>query len=314
MAAVNRLHVVTVLLALLFAQLSIAGELVARHIELVSPQPFIFNEFGPTNPLKPDGSDYPCKSPQGQNLKVASSPTEMAIGQDQTISFNGTAVHGGGSCQFALAEGLAPTNDSAWKVIQSIEGGCPKSNIEGNLQDGQSPDEYTFSIPDDFAPGDYTFAWTWVNRIGGQPEFYMNCAPITATGGGASPRRIVKDRRQPHDRRQQPQPRYPDLFLANLGEASSGCDTAEALSQQVAIEYPSPGSNVLMPNGADGLFKQPCDGNPRNSGAASGNGGSATGGAAAGAAPSATGGAAAAATASGAASAQTGSGPSGSKP
>lgn len=48
---------------------------------------------------------------------------------------------------------------------------CPKANIEGNLQDGQSPDEYTFTIPDDFTPGDYTFAWTWVNRIGGQPEF-----------------------------------------------------------------------------------------------------------------------------------------------
>lgn len=125
MAPTHRLHLSTALLALLFTQLSIAGELVARHIELVLPQPFVFNDFGPTNPLKPDGSDYPCKNPQGQDLKVAGggAPTEMAIGQDQTVSFNGTAVHGGGSCQFALAEGLAPTKDSVWKVIQSIEGG-----------------------------------------------------------------------------------------------------------------------------------------------------------------------------------------------
>lgn len=125
MASANRLHLTTALLALLFTRPSTAGELVARHIELASPQPFVFNEFGPTNPLKPDGSDYPCKNPQGQELKVAAggSPTEMAIGQDQTISFNGTAVHGGGSCQFALAEGLAPTKDTPWKVIQSIEGG-----------------------------------------------------------------------------------------------------------------------------------------------------------------------------------------------
>lgn len=129
MAATKRLHLATAVVALLLAQLSIAGELVARHIQLVSPQPFIFNEFGPTNPLQPDGSDYPCKTPQGQSLKVGSAPTEMVIGQDQTISFNGTAVHGGGSCQFALAEGLEPTKDSTWKVIQSIEGGVSSLTI-----------------------------------------------------------------------------------------------------------------------------------------------------------------------------------------
>lgn len=85
-----------------------------------------------------------------------------------------------------------------------------------------------------------------------------------------------------YDRRQS---KYPDLFLANIGEASNGCDTSEALAQQVAIQYPSPGSNVLTPNGPDGLFKQPCDGNPRNSGTGgsggSGSGSAATGGAAA---------------------------------
>lgn len=123
MAPINRFHLATAVLALLLAQLSFAGELVARHIELVTPQPFLFNEFGPTNPLQPDGSDYPCKVPRGESFKVGSAPTEMVIGQDQTVSFNGTAVHGGGSCQFALAEGLSPTKESAWKVIQSIEGG-----------------------------------------------------------------------------------------------------------------------------------------------------------------------------------------------
>lgn len=122
-ATTERLHLATAILALLLAKLSVAGELVARHIELVTPQPFVFNEFGPTNPLSPDGSDYPCKVPQGQSFKMSSAPTEMVIGEDQTVSFNGTAVHGGGSCQFALAEGLEPTKEAAWKVIQSIEGG-----------------------------------------------------------------------------------------------------------------------------------------------------------------------------------------------
>lgn len=123
MAATHRLHLATAILAVFFAQLSVAGELVARHIELVTPQPFVFNEFGPTNPLSPDGSDYPCKVPQGESFKMSSAPTEMVIGEDQTVSFNGSAVHGGGSCQFALAEGLDPNKETPWKVIQSIEGG-----------------------------------------------------------------------------------------------------------------------------------------------------------------------------------------------
>lgn len=133
----------------------------------------------------------------------------------------------------------------------------------------------------------------------------MNCAPITVKAGAGS-KRIVKDRRVAFDRRQSA---YPDLFLANIGEASNGCDTSEALAQQVAIQYPSPGSNVLTPNGADGLFKQACDGNPRNNGAGGSSGGSA---------PAATGGAAASATGAGAAgpsatgaSGQTAKGPSG---
>lgn len=123
MAATQRLQLAMAFLALLLAQISIANELLSRHIELVTPQPFVFNEFGPTNPLKPDGSDYPCKVPQGESLKISRAATEMVIGEDQTVSFEGTAVHGGGSCQFALAEGLEPTKDTPWKVIHSVEGG-----------------------------------------------------------------------------------------------------------------------------------------------------------------------------------------------
>lgn len=123
MATIERLQLAMALLALLLAQLAIAGELIARHMQMQQPQPFAFNEFGPTNPLNPDGSDYPCKVPQGESYQMTGTPTEMAIGEDQTVSFSGTAVHGGGSCQFALAEGLEPTKDTPWKVIQSIEGG-----------------------------------------------------------------------------------------------------------------------------------------------------------------------------------------------
>lgn len=244
-----------------------------RHVQMVTPQPYIFDEYGPTNPLNPDGSDYPCKVPQGGRFQLSAggTPTVMVAGEPQVASFAGTAVHGGGSCQFALAEGLAPTRGSAWKVIHSVEGGCPKANVEGNLEAGQAPDNYTFTVPDGFAPGVYTFAWTWVNRIAGAPEFYMNCAPVTvkaAAGGGGGSEREGREGS------------YPDLFLANIGDASNGCTTSEALQQQVAIAYPYPGDSVSRPDGADNLFRQPCDGNPRNANGSavtgSGSGGEST--------------------------------------
>ncbi|ROV90925.1 hypothetical protein VMCG_09968 [Cytospora schulzeri] len=241
-----------------------------RHVQMVTPKPYVSAEYGPTNPLSPDGSDYPCKVPKGEKFQVDGSPTEVVIGEDQVVSFDGSAVHGGGSCQFALTEGLEPTADSAWKVIQSIEGGCPKANVAGNLAAGQEPDNYTFSVPDGFEPGDYTFAWTWVNRIAASPEFYMNCAPITVKAAGGSTAR-VKERRA--GRRAAAAASYPDLFLANIGDAGDGCDTSEALAQQLAIEYPYPGDSVSYPDGTDNLFKQPCDGNPRNNGSVASSGG-----------------------------------------
>lgn len=256
-----------------------------RHVQMVTPQPFLWDEYGPTNPLNPDGSDYPCKVPRGEDFKVSSSPTEMVIGEPQVVSFSGWAVHGGGSCQFALTEGVSPTSDSAWKVIHSVEGGCPKANVAGNLELGQSPDNYTFSVPEGFDPGEYTFAWTWVNRIAGQPEFYMNCAPVTVKVAGASPTRRARERREAVRRRRSVgQKSYPDLFLANIGDASHGCDTSDALRQQVAIKYPYPGDSVSYPDGTANLFEQPCDGNPRNSD----NGSAVTGGGSVASAPART--------------------------
>lgn len=259
-----------------------------RHVQLLMPQPFAWDQYGPTNPLATDGSDYPCKVRQGDAFRVVDA-TEMVIGEDQEVSFAGWAVHGGGSCQFALAEGRAPTRDTAWKVIHSIEGGCPKANVSGNLPEGQDPDTYAFRVPDDFAPGNYTFAWTWVNRIAAEPEFYMNCAPITVkaaatttTEGTLTKKNKVEERRrrrrydqaQQHPGRRGTTKYYPDLFLANIGDASNGCTTAEALEEQVAIQFPYPGDSVTHPNGPENLYKQPCDGNTRNAGSTAGGGSS----------------------------------------
>lgn len=256
-----------------------------RHVQLVSPQPYAWDQYGPTNPLAPDGSDYPCKVQQGHAFQVAAdgatTTPDMVVGEDQHVSFAGWAVHGGGSCQFALAEGRAPTRDTPWKVLHSVEGGCPKAGVEGNLPEGEDPDTYTFQVPDDFAPGNYTFAWTWVNRIGGAPEFYMNCAPVTVKEAAGSTSRVKERWRQQKKQQGRATARsssYPGLFLANIGDAGNGCTTAEALEAQVAIAFPYPGDSVEHPNGQDDLFEQPCDGNTRNTGgstaaAASGGGG-----------------------------------------
>lgn len=150
--------------------LPLAGVLaaaVSAHVVLENPKPFPFLDYGPTNPIAPDGSDYPCKKPRGSSLDWGMQATVMAIGEDQTLSFQGKAVHGGGSCQLALTKDLQPTKQSEWMVIHSIEGGCPARNQKGNLE-GPNTDRYTFQIPAGIEPGDYVFSWTWNARIGGK--------------------------------------------------------------------------------------------------------------------------------------------------
>ncbi|KAK7960445.1 lytic polysaccharide monooxygenase [Apiospora saccharicola] len=234
----------------------------SAHVVMENPPPAKFLAYGPTNPIEPTGSDWPCKIPAGQKLDMsdASPKTEMVIGETQKFSVKGTAVHGGGSCQFALTKGWDPKKDSPWSVIHSIEGGCPARNQKGNL-DGANKDEYEFKIPAGIAPGQYTFSWTWNNRIGGQPEFYQNCGLIVVKG--AKTKRMDMSARRDLVAMSKRAPDFPELFMANIGELSGGCTTGEALKQQISIAYPDPGESVDHANGNEQLFKQPCDGNPR---------------------------------------------------
>ncbi|KAI1100652.1 hypothetical protein F4804DRAFT_348359 [Jackrogersella minutella] len=234
------------------------------HVVLESPKPFRFVEYGPTNPISPSGLDFPCKIPPGAKLETDGAPTVMAIGEEQTASFSGQAVHGGGSCQFSVSGPINngswtdyPLKDLDWKVIHSIEGGCPARNQKGNL-DGPNQDKFTFKIPEGIAPGDYIFSWTWLARIGRDPEYYQNCAPITVISTKIK-RRTKSDRRALLANRME----FPGLFMANMGEVSGGCTTEEALGKQLAIAFPNPGSSVYRPEGTANLFRQQCDGNPR---------------------------------------------------
>ncbi|KAI1347166.1 hypothetical protein F5Y01DRAFT_329912 [Xylaria sp. FL0043] len=234
------------------------ASLSAAHVVLENPKPYKFVADGPTNPISSTGSDFPCKIPPGQSYIIDGEPTPMTIGEDQTLSFQGHAVHGGGSCQLALSRGF-PTKDSPWMVIHSIEGGCPARGQKGNLE-GPNKDKYTFKIPEGIEPGtNWTLAWTWQSRIGGGPEFYMNCAPITILPSTKKRTDHPAGRRYAVSKRNTD---FPELFMANMGEFAGGCTTSDAQRVQIPIAYPNPGASVDRPEG-DNLFKQMCDGNPR---------------------------------------------------
>lgn len=138
--------------------------------------------------------------------------------------FQGTVVHGGGSCQISVTTDLNPTPNSVWKVIKSIHGGCPHRTHAGNLDPAdplyQLPDGYDVQIPD-LPVGSYTLAWSWFNKVGNR-EMYMNCAPIEITGGAGTV--------DPNS--------LPDMFIANIPQTT--CKTPD----NTDLVFPNPGSNL----------------------------------------------------------------------
>ena len=208
-----------------------AVSVVNAHMIMQSPVPYGKSSLN-NSPLAGDGSDFPCKQRAGV-YEAEGASNVMAIGEPQTLSFIGSAVHGGGSCQVSLSTDLQPTKDSKWMVIHSIEGGCP-SNVTGNLDadpSGQGAADFQYTIPEGVAPGDYTIAWSWVNKIGNR-EFYMNCGPATVTA--------PKKKRYAPAQKIRRQSSFPDMFVANLQGVSNGCATAEG----VDVQFPNPGDSV----------------------------------------------------------------------
>lgn len=156
------------------------------HMLMKSPTPFP-SQNGKNGPLEADGSNFPCKY-TGADTFSGGEVNTYPQGSKQTLSTIGQAVHGGGSCQISITYDTAPTKDSVWKVIHSIEGGCPARNTPGNAGGDASavaPDTYDFTVPDDLPTGKGVVAWTWLNRVGNR-EFYMNCGAVEITGSGGS--------------------------------------------------------------------------------------------------------------------------------
>ena len=218
------------------------------HMKMITPMPYGSQTLD-NSPLAADGSDFPCKQRSGV-YDLDGAQNNIVIGEPQTLSFEGSAVHGGGSCQVSLTTDQQPTTNSQWMVIQSIQGNCP-SNVTGNLPDdasGTGAAVFQYTVPQGIAPGQYTIAWSWVNKIGNR-EFYMNCGPATITA--ASKKRYAPE---PKVRRQSS---FPPLFVANLVGVDNGCITVETED----TVYPEPGDAVQ--NGTIGVnlqLPQSCSG------------------------------------------------------
>ncbi|KAG6993747.1 hypothetical protein G7Y79_00051g086670 [Physcia stellaris] len=248
------------------------------HMLMKTPTPYGASSL--TNgPLDASGSDYPCKQRAGVYEKGSAS-NEMAVGAPQTLSFTGSAVHGGGSCQVSITKDLQPTKDSDFRVILSIEGGCPAS-VAGNLppdEHGSGASQFQYSIPKDVAPGEYTLAWTWFNKIGNR-EMYMNCAPITVTG---SKKRDVDNSTTAYELEDNMFKRdlssLPEMFKANIQSVAGDCHTADSTD----LQFPDPGQ-VVQKKGTGPLAPPTGNCKAASSGSSSAGSGSSSGASAGGA-------------------------------
>ncbi len=204
----------------------------SAHMIMGTPKPFQFEDTS-TEQAPLTLADFPCKQPGG--TYASNGVTQWPVGTKQDVSFIGSATHGGGSCQFSITTDAKPTKQSQWKVIESVVGGCV-TNATGNFAaDANAVGDaavFPVTMPTNIPSGTYTFAWTWLNKVGNR-EFYMNCAPIQVTGGSGT-----KDALNT----------LPDMWVSNL-QTTPGCDT----SAYQDFQYPNPGSVVVNgPNAAPG--------------------------------------------------------------
>ncbi|KAH7304383.1 hypothetical protein B0I35DRAFT_363235 [Stachybotrys elegans] len=208
---------------------------VEAHMIMNAPVPYGRSSLN-NSPLFSDGSDFPCKQRPGLYALEGASNT-YALGSVNPLNFIGTAVHGGGSCQVSITYDKEPTENSVWKVITSIEGGCPAQGQTINMgEDASAPNpyQYEFSIPSNIPTGKGTIAWTWFNKVGNR-EMYMNCGPLTLTGTSGSQRNFD---------------RLPDMFRANIGNDCYVPENAD-------VAFPHPGEYVTRLNGATNAFQAP---------------------------------------------------------
>ncbi|KAF2741100.1 putative endoglucanase, partial [Polyplosphaeria fusca] len=197
--------------------LSIYAIGVLSHMQMEEPSPLRDphsnridepKDYNILTPLKTDGSDFTCKGYQW-NTKLTPVATYTA-GQTYQMRLRGGATHGGGSCQISLS----CDNGQNFKVLESIEGGCPNRKA------------YDFTIPDFAQTAQCLLGWTWFNRVGNR-EMYMNCAVVNIKGARLDAQAALS--------------RLPDLYVANL-KGVNDCTTKET----VDVIFGNPGKDLVM--------------------------------------------------------------------
>jgi hypothetical protein len=237
----------------LFAAALAMASTVSAHMVMLNPDPF---KNPDKSPLLDSGSNFPCQVGSGGSY-VVNTTNQWTVGSDVILQIkDNTATHGGGSCQVSVTKDKEPTPQSVWKVIHSIEGGCPTSDPGNN----GALNTFPFTVPSELPEGRLTMAWTWFNKIGGR-EMYMNCAPIEVSGGSGDGFDSL-----------------PDMAVANINGHGS-CENAEKFD----YSFPNPGKYVTKMG--TGPYMPLCGGVEYKGGSAPSEGGSTGGGA-----PSSTGG------------------------
>jgi len=207
------------------------------HMYMDKPVPFnvvaLRREKAPINRI----DQYPC-NPTRETSFVATTQNNMAVGEIQPLSILGEANHGGGSCkllpfpdfpstnrhvdidlgQISIATDKIPSGSSKFKVIQSFEGGCP---LPGN--------SFNFTLPSSVPNGNVVLAWSWLAKVTG--EFYMNCAPVTVTGGASDASQLDQ---------------LPDMFVARIPESLCTIPTAP-----FNTKFPDPGEALVVNNSSE---------------------------------------------------------------
>jgi hypothetical protein len=196
------------------------------HMDL--PIPFNYASLKRENAPINSASQFPCNPTNLQTFEN-SGDNSMKVGEPQKLKIGGAvgggATHGGGSCQLSISTDEVPKDTSTWKVIKSFEGGCPV----GNQPEGS---EFTFELPASVPNGKVTLAWSWLAQITG--EFYMNCAPLTVTGGANDASGLEK---------------LPDMFVASKDVNEADCKFVGD------VEFPNPGA--VVEKGGEGKLVKP---------------------------------------------------------
>ncbi|KAL4806744.1 hypothetical protein BDV18DRAFT_138146 [Aspergillus unguis] len=207
----------------LLATLLASATQIQAHIQMSKPYPIRSplnqdasgqKDYSYTNPLSTSGSDYPCK---GYADDPFNSVATYTPGSEYELELQGSAVHGGGSCQIALSY----DKGESFHVIHSMLGGCPITK------------SYKFTVPADAPTGEALLSWSWFNKVGNR-EMYMNCAQVTI-GSDSSARKaefLQMSQAQAFSS-------LPPIFIANVNGPGQ-CTTIEGEE----VNFPKPGPSV----------------------------------------------------------------------